>query len=466
MLPATSTIAEAPFRLDAIQYCDPRTLKKFPHKLRKRSDQFMVKLRASIQNFGIVLPILIDSDDRIIGGEALVDAAISVGLRAVPTICISHLSPTKKRMLRIALNRLPELSEWDHDALRLEFGELLAIDSDCEIELTGFDTAEIDQLFVEVSGTEREEIPEPEKIAISRTGETWVLGRHRLRCGSALDSDDWQQLMNGQIATMIFTDPPYNVPVAGHISVNSKTAHREFAMASGEMSREEFETFLTSGIARMINHLRDGGIAIIAMDWRHLDLLYAAAERCELLKLNLCIWNKTNGGMGSMYRSKHEAFLIVKKGKAPHINNVQLGRFGRYRSNVWDYAGATSFGKNRDRDLADHPTVKPTALVADAIRDVSKRGDIVIDGFIGSGATILAAERTQRRCFGMEIDPLYVDVAIRRWQAMTGEEAVVANGTETFNQRVARIATDEPEEEEHSFHSRQISIRRRLRMPQ
>ena len=239
---------------------------------------------------------------------------------------------------------------------------------------------------------------------------------------------------------MVFTDAPYNVPVSGHVCGLGKIQHAEFAMASGEMSRSEFTAFLGDAVRQMTGNVRDGAVLDLCMDWRHLPELLSAIEANDLALLNLCVWNKSNGGMGSLYRSKHELVLIAKKGKTPHTNNVELGKHGRYRTNVWEYAGVNSFGKGRMEDLADHPTVKPVALVADAIRDVTRPGEIVLDAFIGSGTTILAAERTKRIAYGIEIEPGYVDVAARRWSAMSNQAAMLAESGETFEEVAKRRA--------------------------
>ena len=248
---------------------------------------------------------------------------------------------------------------------------------------------------------------------------------------------------------MVFTDPPYNVPVNGHVRSGNGGDHREFAMASGEMSDAEFRAFLADVMALLLGQLVDGGIAMVCMDWRHIEELIAAGKACGFELINLCVWNKTNGGMGSLYRSKHELIATFKKPGARHVNNVELGRHGRNRTNVWDYAGVNTFGAGREADLVDHPTVKPTALVADALMDVSHRGDIVLDSFGGSGATLLAAEKTGRRARLIELDPLYVDVAIRRWQEMTGKEAVLSGSDETFNARANAYADLSEKESDH-----------------
>ena len=430
----------APFDADAIrlgiEYMDPKALQRPSRSTRKHSDRQSSALEAALDTFGVVVPVPVDADNRIIDGDALVQAAIRLGLTKVPVVRISHLSPAQLRALRLTLNRLSELGAWDIDELRMEIGEILTLDVDFPLEVMGWNTAELDVLMTPLASAdanEPEEVPPVQPVAISQAGDVWQLGRHRLICGSSLEPGVWRILMQGRRARMGFTDPPFNCPVAGHVSGLGKKTHREFAMASGEMSDTEFEAFLNTALTRMAEQAEDGAILSVCMDWRGLPILYAAARAAGLSVLNLCVWNKTNGAMGSLYRSKHELVYIFKVGKAPHINNVELGKHGRYRTNVWDYAGANSFGKGRMADLADHPTVKPTALVADAIRDVTRHGDIVIDGFIGSGSTILAAERADRICYGVELDPLYVDVAIRRWQEATGKEAMLEASGLPFN---------------------------------
>lgn len=283
---------------------------------------------------------------------------------------------------------------------------------------------------------ESETIPEPacDGPSVSRPGDLWVLGDHRILCGNALERNSFESLLKNDAPRMIFTDPPYNVAVNGHIR-SGDAGHREFAMASGEMSDGEFRSFLSGFLTHLQDVLPEGGIAMICMDWRHIEELIATGKGAGFELLNLCVWNKTNGGMGSLYRSKHELVAIFKKPGAAHINNVALGKHGRNRTNVWDYAGVNTFGAGRDADLADHPTVKPTALVADAIRDVSHRGDVVLDCFGGSGASLLAAEKSGRKARLIELEPAYVDVAIRRWQDMTGKSAIHLKSGETFEAR-------------------------------
>lgn len=450
--PFPNQLAALEQRLGPIEIRAIESLKTFENNPRKHPENQLTKLTASIEEFGFTMPVLVDETGCIIAGEARIVAAQRLGIGEVPVLVAHHWSPAQVRAYRLADNRLAELGSWDEDALAIELAAILEFD-EVPIEITGWDTAEIDLILDEhdKSGNSTDpadEQVEPPAQPVSREGDVWRLGRHRLLCGSSLDAASWSLLLDDEVAAMAFTDPPYNVPVSGHVCGLGKTSHSEFAMASGEMSKAEFTAFLTDFIARMLPHLEDGAVLDLCMDWRHMGELLAAIEANGLTLLNLCAWNKTNGGMGSLYRSKHELVFIAKKGKAPHTNNVELGKHGRYRTNVWDYAGVNTFGKTRMIDLADHPTVKPVALVADAIRDVSQPGEIVLDAFMGSGTTILAAERTKRRGYGIEIDPGYVDVAIRRWQAMTGEQAVLEGTGQLFVEVAAErhedIEDDDP----------------------
>lgn len=420
-----------------IKYLPVTQLKSFGRAVRKHSERQLCKIVASIREFGFLVPVLVNERCEIIAGSARVEAARRAGHAEVPTICIEHLSDAQARAFRIAENKLQELAEWDLELLRAEIDEILELAPEA-IDLLGWETAEIDVMLGDASagGSETtdpaDEVMEPVAETISRPGDLWRLGNHRLVCGSSLDETVWAQLLAGENASMGFNDPPYNVPVTGHVCGLGKIKHAEFAYASGEMSGAEFIAFLTTFLVQLARHCSDGAIIDVCMDWRHLSELLAATHEAGLSLLNLCVWKKGNGGMGSLYRSQHELVLILKKGKAPHINNVQLGRYGRYRTNVWEHAGVNSFGRTRAADLNDHPTVKPVALVAEAIRDVTKHGDIVVDGFVGSGTTLLAAERTGRRGYGIEIEPKYVDVAIRRWEKLTGKAAILEATGETF----------------------------------
>ncbi len=430
-------------------------LKPFANNNRVHTVANVSKLKASVAQFGFVTPILVDGKGVIIAGHGRFEAAKALGLKTVPTVVAGHLSAAEVRALRIADNKLAELSEWNEAALQIEFAELmdlsLAEGLEFDLDITGFEVPEIDIIIGgagDADDAPAETVMEPDsaKPAITRPGDLWILGGHRLLCGNSLEEDSYTRVLDGEVPAMVFTDPPYNVPVQGHVRSGNGGDHREFAMASGEMSDSEFCVFLTTFLEHLHSTLKPGGIAMACMDWRHVGDLIAAGKASGFDLINLCVWNKTNGGMGSLYRSKHELVCIFKKPGAPHINNVELGKHGRNRTNVWDYAGVNSFGKGREADLADHPTVKPTALVADAIMDVSHRGDIVLDAFGGSGATLLAAVQTGRKACLIELDPLYVDVTIRRWQAMTGGKAVHAASGEAFDARaIAQTTTPEKE---------------------
>ncbi|MCT2539961.1 site-specific DNA-methyltransferase [Sedimentimonas flavescens] len=442
----------APAATRGITHLPITALKPYERNARTHNDKQVDLIARSIREFGFNNPILIDGAQNIVAGHGRFEAAKRLGLATVPTVLLEHLTEAQVRAYRIADNRIAELSEWDPEILRVEIVDLsdleLAGDLDFDVTLTGFDTAQIDVLIdgpaasAAAAPAETVEEPGPDAIAVARPGEMWHLGRHRILCGDALAEGSYAALMAGEAARMIFTDPPYNVPINGHVRTGETGSHREFAMGVGEMSESQFRDFLRVAIRQSAAKLMDGGISMICMDWRHVADLIEAGKAEGLTLINLCVWNKTNGGMGSLYRSKHEMICIFKKGAAPHVNNVELGRHGRYRTNVWDYAGVNTFRRGRAADLVDHPTVKPTALVADAIRDVSHKGEIVLDPFSGSGATLLAAEKSGRTARVIELDPLYVDVAIRRWQALTGQEAVLAETGEGFDAREAALRVE------------------------
>jgi len=281
-----------------------------------------------------------------------------------------------------------------------------------------------------------DQLPAIQEHAISRLADLWLLGRHRVLCGNALEQSAYANVMENAKAQLVFTDPPYNVPIQGHVGGLGSVHHREFPMASGKMSEVEFERFLLTCFRHLCAFSRSGSVHFICIDWRHLRELLGAGTEIYGSLSNFCVWVKSNGGMGSLYRSRHELIGVYKNGKASHRNNVQLGRHGRNRANVWTYPGISGFGRQGEEGnlFALHPTVKPVALVADAILDCSSRGDLVLDAFLGSGTTLIAAERTGRCCRGLELDPLYVDTIIRRWQAYAGEDARHAVSGQSFAQ--------------------------------
>lgn len=394
------------------------------------------KLASSIKTFGFNNPVLIDPQRCIIAGHGRVEAARLLGLREIPCITIAHLSPIEQRAYILADNRLAQLATWDEAILADELFELSELDLDFDITVTGFELAEIDLLVQQ----DEEKLPSEADLAVpgapsqpvSRPGDLWRLGKHRLLCGDATNKSAYAALLADTRVDVVFTDPPYNVPIQGHVT--SQPQHGDFAMASGEMSAEAFVGFLADVLGHVARVSRDGALHYVCMDWRHLGELLSAAGSIYTEQINLCVWNKNNGGMGSMYRSKHELVGVFKVGNGPHINNVQLGRFGRYRTNVWDYPGMSSLQGDRDDLIAIHPTVKPVMLIADALADASHRGNVVLDPFAGSGSTLLAAERTGRIARLIEIDPKYADVCIARYEAETGQAAVHVETGQTFEQ--------------------------------
>jgi DNA modification methylase len=449
-VPVTVPTALTPRSTENIEVLPVGQLKPYPHNARTHSRKQIRQIAESIRRFGFTNPVLIDDAGQIIAGHGRVEAAKLIGLAGVPTLKISHLSEVDKRAYILADNRLAEKAGWDREILGIELQAL--IDLDFPVELTGFETSDIDILLDDAAeasggatGPEDDVPPPPSGEAVSRSGDIWMVGPHRLLCGDALDARSYATLMADERAEMVFTDPPYNVPIDGHVSGLGQIRHREFAMASGEMSEVEFTRFLKSVFQNAVSYSVDGSIHFICMDWRHLwETLQAGRDTYSELK-NLVVWNKTNGGMGSFYRSKHELVLVWKKGTAAHINNFELGQHGRYRSNVWDYAGINTMRSGRLEELAMHPTVKPVAMVADAIKDCSARNGIILDPFMGSGTTIIAAERTGRRARGIEFDPAYVDVAIKRWQAYTGKSAALLGTQQSFEEvEEQRLAASTP----------------------
>src|SRR6202790_1278001 len=393
---------------------DPRNARTHP---KRQIDQ----LKASIEAFGFTNPILADPDGHIIAGHGRLQAARMMGLTEVPTIILSGLSETQKRALLIADNKIALNAGWDLEILQQELGELASIDVDIDPTLTGFSTGEIDVILCSAGDPDDEVIPPVPTTPRTKPGDIWILGDHRVGCGDGRDADFLQRVIgHGAAVDAAFLDPPYNVRIGGHAV--SAGSHREVPMASGETSEAEVRCFLTEMLGAAALLSRDGAVPFVCMDWRHMDDVSAVGRTVYGERLNLCIWNKSNAGMGSLYRSKHELVFIYRVGTSPHLNMVELGKHGRNRTNVWDYASVNSLQGGRREDLALHPTVKPTGLVADAILDVTRRGDLVLDIFLGSGTTLIAAERTGRRFRGIDIDPAYVDVAIERWSARTGLE--------------------------------------------
>jgi DNA modification methylase len=443
----------------AVQYLPTSELRGDPANARLHTDRQVRQLSESIRQFGFNVPILIDQLFNVIAGHCRLAAARKAGLAEVPCIRLDHLTAPQRKAFMIADNRLAEIATWDDRLLAEQLKALSEVELDFDLEVIGFDVADID-LRIESLRQDRTApvadaddcVPALGGAPISRPGDLWLLGRHRVLCGDACESTVYERLMGADRAAAVFTDPPYNLKVHGHVSGLGRIQHREFAMASGEMTQDEFTAFLF----KVIGHLRavsqPGGIGFVCMDWRHIGELMDATRRLGLDLMNVCVWAKPNGGMGSLYRSQHELAFVLKLNPGRHRNNVKLGAYGRNRSNLWTYGVGPGFGRaGEEGNLAVlHPTVKPVAMIADAILDVTRRGDFILDPFLGSGSTVIAAERVGRRAVGIEIDPLYVDVIIRRWESYSGAKARLAATGQDFL-GVARARDLMPQEDSEAL---------------
>lgn len=408
-----------------VDLVDINLLKPYAMNARAHSRKQVRRIADSIKQFGFTNPLLIDELGEVIAGHGRLQAAQQLKLGQVPVIRLRHLDTAQKRALRLADNRIAELSSWTPELLTSELQFL--VETDFAVEVTGFDTIDLDRILTPANAADDPDdapVPAPPDQPTSRSGDIWLLGNHKLICGDARLPETYTALLGAELADLVITDPPYNVPISGHVS--GTTRHGNFAMASGEMSSAEFQWFLSKALGCAREHSRPGSVHYVFMDWRSLAQLLAVGTNVYGHLLNICVWAKTNAGMGSFYRSQHEFIAVFRHGDVAHINNIQLGRLGRHRSNLWTYAGATTFSRTRDADLVDHPTVKPVAMIADAIRDASKPGDLVFDPFGGSGSTLLAADKVGRRAALIEFDPAYVDVILRRFEERTGIAPILA----------------------------------------
>lgn len=421
-----------------IEYVEINKLVPYSNNGKKHPQKQVNQIAASIRQFGFISPMIVDERGEIIAGHGRYEAAILLGLKRVPVIRVENLTPAETKAYRLADNQLTMNTGFDDALIRIEMRELTALTPDFELEVIGFETAELDIMLTQDIPLKdsADDIPSVDDgPPVTKLGDLWNMDDHRIFCGDSRDAESFKKLLMEETADMCFTDPPFNVKVNGHVCGAGKIKHTEFAMASGEMTEEEFMTFLSEVIALMIQFSRDGALHYLFIDWRHIYELLTAGRRHYSELKNICVWNKTNGGMGSFYRSKHELVAVFKNGTAPHLNTIELGAHGRYRTNVWDYAGVNQFG-NQD-DLKMHPTVKPVALIMDAIKDCTRRGQIVFDPFAGSGSTLIACEKTGRKARCIEYEPKYCDVIIRRWQDLTGKDLVHAETGKTFN-RIAQ----------------------------
>jgi hypothetical protein len=435
--PSTSSAGQ-PTRTSGIAITPRSIADVWPSKqaLRKRGRGQIERLAANIERFGCLVPILVTASGEIIDGHAIYEACRRLGYASVPTIIIDHLSEDEVRALRLSLNRIAEKSTWDANALAGEFAHLLAVEPDL-VAFSGFDLPEIDLTLAALGGDDMDPVdavPEPPVTPISCVGDIWTFaGGHRLLCGDACAGESYATLLAGQRAQKLSTDPPYGCAIRGHVS----SSHDEFVQGSG-MGEAEARAFFAGFLTAAVPHLTDGAIVEMFIDWRGMHPLVSAARAAALTQLTTCVWDKGMGGMGSLYRQQAEFVLVMKHGAARHINNVALGRHGRNRTTIWSAPGLNGFGRGRREALALHPTVKPVGLIADALLDTSHRGGVILDPFCGSGTTLLASHRTGRIGHGIEFDPVFVDVAVKRMEALTGSPARHALTGLTFAQETER----------------------------
>jgi DNA modification methylase len=431
-----------PLRGLSVKYVPISSLRSNPHNARVHTPRQVRQIGRSLEAFDFIVPVLTDANNNIIAGHGRVLAAKQCGWHEVPVIRLEHLSEAQAQAFAIADNRLTEVSTWDDRLLAEILTGLAKLELDFDIEATGFSMTEIDLRIESLSGAAARS-PDPDdhlpsavnRPSATKAGDLWVLGKHRILCGDSRDQRSYDTLTQRALARMVFTDPPYNVRIDGHATGRGRIRHREFAMGSGEMSEDEFADFLVLVLQHLGRHCAQGSLHYVCIDWRHLSTLLQAGQQVYTELKNICVWVKDQAGLGSFYRSRHELVLVYKSGVGSSRNNIELGRHGRDRTNVWNYPGVNGFGRHGEEGnlLALHPTIKPVALIADAILDCTKRGELVLDPFLGSGSTLMAAQRVGRVCYGIEIDPLYVDTAIRRWQRMTGEAARLMTSGERFD---------------------------------
>ncbi len=425
-----------------IDYVKIGELREYSENPKIHEEKQIQQIAKSINKFGFTNPILVDEKSEIIAGHGRLLAAQLLKLETIPIIRLTHLSEPEKRAYRIADNRLAENGQWNVELLKLEFSEIeklaLNLEDELNLDITGFDFKEIDVLLAKDKPNEKADdklnsVPYvAENEIVSQHGDVWLLGKHKVICGDALKEETYQRLFHDVHANMVFIDPPYNVKIQGHVCGAGQTKHKEFAFASGEMDEAEFTSFLKTTMKNISKYSAEASVHYICLDWRHIYELLSASRDVYAKMLNMIVWCKKNGGMGSFYRSQHELVFVFQNGKGSHVNNVELGKHGRYRTNVWHYAGVNSFGSEQ-KNLKMHPTVKPVELVRDAILDASKRGNIVLDAFLGSGTTLIAAEKTGRICYGIEYEPLYIDTIIRRYYELTGVWAVRKDDGKPYN---------------------------------
>ena len=427
-----------------IEYLATSSLHPNPRNARKHSEKQIAQIAASIDAFDNLEPIVTDTKLMIVAGHGRWLAATKLKFLQVPVIRVEFRDEEQKAAFALASNRLGELSTWDEDLLKAQLEALF--NSDCGIDITGFSTADLDFAIVEEKTSpveERVELPSPGIMPVSRTGDIWIAGPHRIGCGDAADTCFVEVLLNGRLAVLVFGDLPYNVPTVGHIqSGKGKHNHRDLAGAYGQLSPAEFTSFMRAIFRNCARFSSPGSIHYHSMDWRHAREILDAADGVYTEFKQLLVWDKGSGALGTFYRSQHELIFVFKSGRGKHINNFGLGETGRYRTNVLAYPGCATFGKGRAEELAAHATVKNSALVADLLLDCSNRGDLVFDPTLGSGTTLLAAHRTGRHCAAIEIDPVYVDTALRRLTAISGIIPILEGDGRAFDEIAAARKTE------------------------
>lgn len=392
-------------------------------KFNKEELQITTKV---IEKFGFQVPIVIDNNQNVIIGAALLQAAINLKIDKIPTVEVKNLSDEEVKMFTVAINKISTYGELDFENIIVDLKDWLYMP---EYEITpeelGFSSIEIDNLlftcdFENKCETNTNEII-PENITpIVQPGDLIKLGKHLLYCGDALESLSYKKLLGNNKADIIITDAPYNVKIQGNVT--KQKHHNEFANASGEMTSQEFIEFLQTAFENLADFSEQDSIHYLFMDWKHLWEIQNACKEVYGKLLNICVWNKLKGGMGSFYRSQHEFCLVYQNGTASHKNNIELGKHGRNRTNVWDYTGMNSGNIQAKKLTKLHPTVKPAAMLTDILLDASNYNDIVLDCFGGSGSTLIAAEQCGRKARLIEISPTYCDVIIYRWEEMTKQK--------------------------------------------
>ena len=431
------------FATMVLEYVATGLLKSYSRQVRRHAQSKIKRLAKFMEKSGVIIPLVVDKDNFVILGNARLTALILLGVESVPVIRVSHLDEGMIRALILADNQFTLNADWYKQALREEllYLEPRMLEIGLELIDLGFETGQLDITIGDLElDAPADETPVPsDQPPVTQTGYVWHLGAHKLICGDARDEKTYQSLMGDELADMAFGDLPYNVKIDGHVCGNGSIQHREFAMASGEMTPAEFIAFMAMIFSHLRKFSKGGSVHMQCMDWRHSLELLTAAQQADYSYLNMAVWVKHTGGMGSLYRSQHELVHVFKSGTAAHINNVRLGKFGRNRTNVWQYEGANSLRAERKGDLALHSTTKPVDMVADAIKDCSARGGIILDPTAGAGSTLIAADRTGRIARLIELDAAYCDVIVKRWQNLTGKKAVLGATGQAFDDMLAQM---------------------------